>query len=53
MEEIAGYLASDPASAQVYRAFAQFYERIAADMKGDKTDVAALRAFTALKIPTR
>lgn len=49
MEEIAGYLASDPASEQVYLAFAKFYERIAADMTGGKTDVDALRAFTAMK----
>jgi 3-hydroxyisobutyrate dehydrogenase-like beta-hydroxyacid dehydrogenase len=53
MEEIAGYLSSDAPSAQVYRAFAQFYERIAADMKGGKTDVDALRAFTAMTTPAR
>lgn len=53
MEEIAGYLSSDAPSAQAYQAFAKFYERIAADMKAGKTDVEALRAFTALKTPAR
>lgn len=53
MEEIAEYAAADPAAAQVYRAFAKFYERIAADMKDGKAEIDALRAFTAMETAAR
>lgn len=49
MEEIADYVAVDSAAPDVYRAYARFFERIAADLKGEQKEVDALRAFTAIK----
>jgi 3-hydroxyisobutyrate dehydrogenase-like beta-hydroxyacid dehydrogenase len=49
MKEIADYVASDPAAAEVYRAYAKFYERIGNDMKADKKEVALLQDFTSIK----
>ncbi|HKA71204.1 MAG TPA: DUF1932 domain-containing protein [Xanthobacteraceae bacterium] len=45
MEEIADFVADDPAARQAYLAYAKFYERIAADYDGDKREVDALQAF--------
>ncbi len=45
MQEIAGFVGADPAAHELYQGAAHFYERIAADFAGDKTDVSALMAF--------
>jgi len=45
MQEIADFVADDPAARQAYLAYAKFYERIAADYDGDKREVDALQAF--------
>ena len=49
MEEIADYVAADPAAAEAYRAFGKFYERIGVDNRTDKKDIALLKDFTAIK----
>lgn len=49
MEEIADYVASDPAAAEAYRAFGKFYERIGVDNRTDRKDVSLLKDFTAIK----
>jgi 3-hydroxyisobutyrate dehydrogenase-like beta-hydroxyacid dehydrogenase len=45
MHEIAGFVGDDPAAKELYEGAAHFYERIAEDFDGDKTDVKALTAF--------
>src|SRR5580658_3942938 len=45
MHEIAGFVGEDPAASELYQGAAHFYERIAEDFDGDKTDVAALAKF--------
>src|SRR5499426_1604695 len=45
MEEIADFVADDPAARQAYLAYARFYERIAADYDGGKREVDALQEF--------
>jgi len=45
MEEIAAFVADDPAAQQMFKAYARFYERVAADYDGDKCEVGALTAF--------
>jgi len=45
MEEIAGFAAADPAAAQAFHAFAALYERLADDLDGEGTEIAALRDF--------
>ena len=45
MEEIAGFLAADPAGAAAFSAIARFYVDMAADKAGDGGKGAALRAF--------
>jgi len=45
MEEIADFVADDPAARQAYLAYARFYERIAADYDGCKREVDALQEF--------
>ncbi len=45
MQEIAGFVGADPAAHELYQGAAHFYQRIAADFAGDKTDVSALMAF--------
>jgi hypothetical protein len=45
MEEIAEFVADDPAAQQAYLGYAKFYERIAADYDGDKHEVNALAEF--------
>jgi len=45
MQEIAGFVAADPAAHDLYEGAAHFYERIAEDFSADKKDVAALMDF--------
>jgi L-threonate 2-dehydrogenase len=45
MHEIAGFVGDDPAAKELYEGAAHFYERIAEDFDGGKTDVKALAAF--------
>ncbi len=46
MQEIAGFVADDPAARDLYQGAAHFYERFAQDFEsGDKKDAAALAAF--------
>jgi putative dehydrogenase len=45
MREIAGFVGEDPAARELYAGAAHFYQRIAADFAGDRSDVAALDAF--------
>ena len=45
MEEISGFVSSQPSDAAVHAAFARFYERIAADQAGPKEETGALTAF--------
>lgn len=45
MHEIAGFVGDDPTAHELYEGAAHFYERVAEDFAGDKTDVAALSAF--------
>jgi putative dehydrogenase len=45
MHEIAGFVGEDPTAHELYEGAAHFYERIAADFDGGKTDVAALTEF--------
>jgi L-threonate 2-dehydrogenase len=45
MHEIADFVGEDPAGHELYVGAAHFYEQIARDFEGDKTDVAALQAF--------
>ncbi len=48
MQEIAGFVADDPAAHDLYQGAAHFYERFAQDFEnGDKKDTAALTAFLA------
>jgi putative dehydrogenase len=45
MQEIAGFVADDPAARELYEGAAHFYERIAEDFSAGKKDVAALTEF--------
>src|SRR5262249_47765149 len=45
MEEIAAFVADDPAAHQMFEGYARLYERLAADYDGDKREVDALTAF--------
>lgn len=46
MQEIAGFVADDPAARDLYEGAAHFYERFAENFEsGDKNDAAALEAF--------
>jgi 3-hydroxyisobutyrate dehydrogenase-like beta-hydroxyacid dehydrogenase len=45
MEEIAGFVAEDPAAHDLYEGAAHFYERFAEDFEADKKDAAALAKF--------
>ena len=47
MQEIAGFVADDPAARELYQGAALFYERFAADFEQGKKDAAALAAFLA------
>ncbi|HTC05796.1 MAG TPA: DUF1932 domain-containing protein [Xanthobacteraceae bacterium] len=45
MHEIAGFVGEDPTAHELYEGAAHFYERIAEDFDGDKSDVTALAKF--------
>jgi hypothetical protein len=45
MEEIAGFVGDDPAAGALYRSAARFFEQMAEDFAGDRSDAAALRRF--------
>ena len=45
MEEIAAFVADDPAGHQMFEGYARLYQRLAADYEGDKREVDALTAF--------
>jgi 3-hydroxyisobutyrate dehydrogenase-like beta-hydroxyacid dehydrogenase len=45
MEEIAEFVSEDAAARQMFEAYAKFYERIAADFVGEKTETGALAKF--------
>ena len=45
MQEIADFVADDPAARALYSGAAQFYQQIAQDFAGEKKDVDALAAF--------
>ena len=45
MQEIANFVGEDPAGHELYSGAAHFYEQIARDFDGDKTEVNALMAF--------
>jgi putative dehydrogenase len=45
MEEIAEFVADDPAARQAYLGYARLFERLAADHDGDKREVGALAEF--------
>jgi putative dehydrogenase len=45
MHEIAGFVGEDPTAHELYEGAAHFYEHIAEDFDGDKTDVTALTEF--------
>ena len=47
MQEIAGFVADDPAARDLYQGAAQFYERFAQDFEAEKKAAAALAAFLA------
>jgi 3-hydroxyisobutyrate dehydrogenase-like beta-hydroxyacid dehydrogenase len=45
MHEIADFVGEDPSAHELYLGAAHFYEQIARDFEGDKTEVSALEAF--------
>jgi 3-hydroxyisobutyrate dehydrogenase-like beta-hydroxyacid dehydrogenase len=45
MEEIAAFVADDPAAQKMFESYAQFYERMASDHDGDKRETGALTDF--------
>lgn len=47
MREIATFLKDDPAAATIFEGAAQFYERIASDLKGERREIARIDAFLA------
>lgn len=49
MEEIAAFIGADRPEAGIYRGMAGLYERIAADLKGEKREIGALDAILAKK----
>lgn len=49
MEEIAEFIGADRPESEIYRGMAGLYERIAADLKGDKREIGALDAILAGK----
>ena len=57
MEEIADFLADDPASHDVYLGIARLYERLASGQDGSSSEVAAelalLRQFCAMPVPAK
>ena len=54
MQEIAGFVADDPAARDLYEGAAHFYQRFAQDFEsGDKNEAAALAAFLGKDSPGR
>jgi putative dehydrogenase len=47
MREIATFLRDDPAAATIFEGAAQFYERIASDLKGERREIAQIDTFLA------
>jgi 3-hydroxyisobutyrate dehydrogenase-like beta-hydroxyacid dehydrogenase len=45
MHEIADFVGEDPAGHELYLGAAHFYEQVARDFEGDKTEVSAIEAF--------
>jgi hypothetical protein len=45
MHEIADFVGEDPAAHELYLGAAHFYEQIAQDFDGDKTQLSVLEAF--------
>jgi hypothetical protein len=45
MHEIADFVGEDPAAHELYVGAAHFYEQIADDFAGDRSEVSALEAF--------
>ena len=45
MQEIAGFVADDPAARELYEGAARFYEKMAEDFSGDQKAAAALARF--------
>jgi putative dehydrogenase len=45
MEQISGFAAEDASAAELYRAAARFYERMAADLEGDSGEGSSLEDF--------
>lgn len=45
MREIATFLKDDPAAATIFEGAAQFYERIASDLKGERREITQIDAF--------
>jgi L-threonate 2-dehydrogenase len=46
MEEIADFVGEDAAAREMYEGYAKLYARLAADLDGDKSEIAALTEFT-------
>ena len=51
MHEIAGFVGEDPTAHELYEGAAHFYERIAEDFDGGKTEVDALAEFLSKSPP--
>ena len=47
MQEIAGFVADDPAARELYEGAARFYEKMAEDFSGDQKAADALKRFLA------
>ena len=45
MEEIAGFVGEDPAAAQMFTGMARLYDRLAADLAGERREIVAMEAF--------
>ena len=45
MDQISGFAAEDPPAAELYRAAARFFERMAADVSSGGAETASLEAF--------
>ena len=50
MAEIADYAGEDEAARKVYKAFEEFYTRLAADHEGEKTEIGALGRFLKVEL---
>jgi L-threonate 2-dehydrogenase len=45
MEEVSAFLKDDPAASRAYAAIAEFYQHLADDFEGDRTEIGALEEF--------